>query len=88
MTTLNPVKIPRDVWLNLNNETGISVGVAMLIQNVVGGAAFVCEKSTMPNINIDGKWKIPPDEEKVNGVGGPIVWAYSYHGCTLQVGEV
>lgn len=88
MATLPRVMIPKGVWVDVNDETSIAVGLALLVQNVSkSGDCWLCEKVTEPVINVDGAWLIRPSEEKVNGVGAVRVWAYSHTGSIIQVGE-
>lgn len=86
MATLPPVDVPARTMVDINAATGIGSGLALQIQNVLGGVAWLIESTLEPDFNVVSGDKLVPDEILVNDAGAEIVWAYSSTGCTLQVG--
>lgn len=83
-TSLPPVKISRNEWVDLYAATGISVGTRIVIQNIGKSEVILTEASIEPTANF-GQNKLPSREFFTNVAGNVGAWAYSGRGSKLQV---
>lgn len=87
-TALPAVKLPKNVWVDIYAETGITIGKQIIIQNTGGNRALLCESLAVPTPAI-GYNVIPPDDYVTNATTGTVgAWAYSSGSTRLQVEEV
>jgi len=85
-TSLTPVTLPANTWVDLYDATSITIGVQLTIQNTGKDHARVSESLAEPisttgsnNLNID---------KFISSATTPVgVWAISRLGTTLQVEE-
>jgi len=89
--TLANVDIPAGTWTDVNTETGISVGIAMIIQNLGSEVVKIVRKTTGTPTDADGFNKLRPTEENDSwfdvDAGEPRVWAWSRLVTTINVQE-
>jgi hypothetical protein len=54
--TIQPIKILSGVWTSLNNESGVAVGDAMIVQNIgmPGDIISLATSSTAPSVDFKG----------------------------------
>lgn len=86
-TSLPPVKLPADTWVDLYDETGITIGVQLLVQNTGKDHARISESLAQP-ISTTGSNNLLVNiflESTTSPVGA---WAISRLGTILQVEEV
>ena len=83
-TSLPPVKLSPNVWVDLYDATGISVGVQIVIQNIGSSEAELSESATEPSGNY-GFNPVPPRNYVTSATTPVGVWAKSDTGTTLQV---
>ncbi len=88
-TSLSPVRVNPNVWVDLYDATGISVGVKIIIQNVGSSPAQLTEAATVPPIPLGttGVNIISDREYLTNATSAVGAWAFSKLGTTLQVEE-
>ncbi len=84
--SLPPVVLPRNVWVDLYAETGITTGVKLIIQNTGKSEVMLTEDDTKPFSGY-GHNKLPPREFFTNDSGSIGAWAFSSRGSKLQVEE-
>lgn len=89
-TSLSPVRINPNEWVDLYDATGITIGVQLIIQNVGSSPAQLTESLTSPPLPIGttGINIINDREFLTNATSAVGAWAYSKRGTTLQVEEV
>jgi len=85
-TSLTPVKIPGNTWVDLYDETGLTIGVQLLIQNIGSSDALLSESATEPNLS-SGYNIIIARQYLTNDSANVGAWAFSGNGTTLQVEE-
>lgn len=85
-TSLPPVILPRNVWVNLYTETGITAGIRIIIQNIGKDEAILTESAAQPTSGF-GHNKIPSRDYVTNESANVGAWAYSSRGTKLQVEE-
>ena len=86
-TSLTPVELPRNTWVDIYDATGILAGTQVIIQNTGSSEVDLTESATQPGID-DGTLginKIPPRVYFTNLAANVGAWAYSQTGSTLQV---
>ncbi len=83
-TSLPPVTIPRNVWIDLYAETGLTVGVKLIIQNIGRDEVVLTEASSEPTSGY-GHNKLMSRLFLTNATGNVGAWAYSSFGTKLQV---
>ena len=86
-TSLLPVPLPPETWVDLYSSTGLSVGAQLIIQNRRTDDVFLTESATEPSgliANLGGNPLIGK-EFFTNVTGNVGAWAYSYKGGSLQV---
>lgn len=91
-TSLLPVTLPGNTFVDLYAATGIVVGTKLLIQNTGSSEALLTESLAEPSsINAVGFNSIPPRLFLTNddtAVGANVgAWAFAKTGSTLQVEE-
>ena len=88
-TSLLPVSLPADTWVDLYLSTGISVGTQLIIQNRRTDEVFLTESAVEPSglIASLGGNPLVGKEFFTNVTGNVGAWAYSYKGGSLQVEE-
>jgi len=86
-TSLLPVSLPADTWVDLYSSTGLSVGAQLIIQNRRTDDVFLTESATLPSglIASLGGNPLVGKEFFINVAGNVGAWAYSYKGGSLQV---
>lgn len=85
-TSLPPVTIPPNTWVDLYDETSIIVGTQIIIQNTGSSEALLSESATEPD-NASGYNTIVPRVYLTNESAAVGAWAFSDNGTTLQVEE-
>lgn len=85
-TSLPPVVLPRNVWVDLYAETGITPGTSIIIQNTGKDEAILTESATKP-ISGYGLNKLPSRDYVTNEAANVGAWAFSSRGTKLQVEE-
>jgi hypothetical protein len=85
-TSRLPVPIPENTWVDLYAETGITIGVQLMVQNIGSAKAFLVESSLQP-VGEYGFNEITPKEYLTNIPQNIGAWAFSNTGTTLQVEE-
>lgn len=88
-TSLSPVSLPANTWVDLYSVTGISVGTQLIIQNRRTDDVFLSESAIEPSgliADIGGN-KLIGKEFFTNVIGNVGAWAYSEKGGSLQVEE-
>jgi len=85
-TSLPEVKIPINLWVDLYDTTGISVGTQLIIQNKGDAEADLSESALEP-IGTTGSNKISQYAYLTNVAGNVGAWAFSKLGTVLQVEE-
>lgn len=88
-TSLSPVRVNPNSWVDLYDATGITIGVQIIIQNIGSSQGQLTEAATIPPIPIGttGINVISSREFLTNSSGAVGAWAYSKRGTTLQVEE-
>ena len=86
-TSLTPVSIPPDTWVDLYLSTGLNVGAQLIIQNRRTDDVFLTESATEPSGLIASLGGNPLTGKQffTNVAGNVGAWAYSYKGGSLQV---
>lgn len=84
--SLPSIKIQPNAWIDLYAESGITVGVQLIMQNIGGGEAILSESVLIPT-DIVGHNTIVPRSYLTNSASSVGAWAYSSTGTTLQVEE-
>lgn len=74
--TLNNVVLPANTWVDLYSETGITVGVKILLQNLGSTNIRIATKTTAP-LAADGFKRVNPNQQATNETGDSGAWAYS-----------
>ena len=82
--SLPPVNLPRNTWVNLYASTGITVGTALIIQNIGAKEAILTESLDEPTSGY-GHNKLMSRLFFINTDGNIGAWAYSSFGTKLQV---
>lgn len=85
-TSLPPVILPRNKWVDLYAETGIVTGTQIILQNIGKDEVILTESATEPTSGY-GHNKIPSREFFTNDSGSVGAWAYTSRGSKLQVEE-
>ena len=85
-TSLPPVKLPKNTWVDLYAETGITAGLKLVAQNTGASLAILTESAIKPTSGF-GFNEIEPNEFFVNASGNVGAWAFSSRGTQLQVEE-
>lgn len=83
-TSLPPVTIPRNTWIDLYDATGITVGVQIIIQNIGSSDAKLVESVSDPS-DSSGFNSIPVRSFLTNAASSVGAWAFSDTGTTLQI---
>lgn len=85
-TSLTPVTLPANTWIDLYDDTGISVGVQLIIQNIGSDEARLSESAVEP-ISTTGYNNLLLNTY-LTSTSTPVgAWAISRLGTTLQVEE-
>ncbi|HHZ69085.1 MAG TPA: hypothetical protein EYN54_02120 [Methylococcaceae bacterium] len=85
-TSLPPVILPRNVWVDIYAETGIAAGTKLIIQNIGRDETVLTESATQPTSGY-GLNKLPSRQYVTNEASNVGAWAYSSRGTKLQVEE-
>lgn len=85
-TSLPPVILPRNVWVDLYAETGITPGTSLIIQNIGRDETVLTESATEPTSGY-GHNKLPSRQYVTNETANVGAWAYSSRGTKLQIEE-
>jgi len=85
--SLPAVKLPSNKWVDLYDDTGITVGVKLVIQNTGTSQVILVEDSSQPPTNPPGSNVVKADQYVTNKTGNIGAWAFSSDGSTLQVEE-
>lgn len=83
-TSLPPVTIPKNTWVDLYDATGITIGVQLIIQNTGSSESKLVESLAEPT-EASGFNLIPPRDYLTNAASAVGAWAFSDTGTTLQV---
>jgi len=83
-TSLPPVILPRNKWVDIYAETGITAGTKIIIQNIGKDEVVLTESATEPDSGY-GLNKLPSRNYVTNSDGNIGAWAYSSRGSKLQV---
>ena len=86
-TSLPPVRLPPNVWVDIYAETGIVTGTKLIIQNTGSSEADLVESATIPDSPTTGYNSIPTREFFTNADANVGAWAKSKTGGKLQVEE-
>lgn len=88
-TSLSPVTIPENTWVDLYAATGILAGTQLIVQNTGSSEAALTESATLPTLPFYsvGYNLLPVKEFFTNASGNVGGWAFSSTGTTLQVEE-
>ncbi len=86
-TSLPPVRVPVNVWVDIYDATGIGAGVKIIVQNVGSSPCQLTESAAEPPIPLGstGVNLIDPREFFTNVASNVGAWAFSKRGTTLQV---
>lgn len=86
-TSLPPVSIPSNTWIDLYAATGIGAGTKIIVQNTGSRRVVLTEASTEPPIppGSIGVNIIDTREFFTNFAANVGAWAFSKSGSTLQV---
>lgn len=86
-TSLPPVSVPANIWIDLYAATGIAGGTKIIIQNTGSRRGVLTESSTEPPIppGLTGVNVIDPRDFFTNLAANVGAWAFSKTGTTLQV---
>ena len=85
-TSLPPVILPRNKWVDIYSETGISAGTRIIIQNIGKDEVVLTESASQPTSGY-GQSKLPSRQFFINKAANIGAWAYSSRGSKLQVEE-
>ena len=85
-TSLPPVKLPSNTWVDLYAETSIVAGTQLIIQNLGASKARVSESATEPTLQ-SGYNSLLEKQYLTNDSANVGAWAYSHAGTILQVEE-
>ena len=85
-TSLPPVTLTDNVWVDLYDVTGIVVGTQLIIQNIGSSEALLSESASEPT-TVSGYNIIPTRTYLTNTTANIGAWAFSENGTTLQVEE-
>ena len=83
-TSLSPVEIPSNTWVDLYAATGISVGTQITFQNV-GSSEVITTESLLEPVSVDGHNTLEARKFFSNTASNIGAWAFSLLGSTLQV---
>ncbi|PHS02417.1 MAG: hypothetical protein COA78_21085 [Blastopirellula sp.] len=83
-TSLPPVVLSRNVWVDLYAETGITAGTQLIIQNIGKDEVVLTESATQPTSGY-GLNRLPSRKYVTNEPANVGAWAYSSFGSKLQV---
>ncbi|HHZ70934.1 MAG TPA: hypothetical protein EYN54_11805 [Methylococcaceae bacterium] len=86
MAQLPPVILNANTWVNVYAETGITVGVKLIIQNNGDNMTILADSLSEPTSNF-GFNNIPPSEYLISAAIPDGVWARSELGSIIQVAE-
>jgi hypothetical protein len=86
-TSLLPVSLPANTWVDLYASTSVSVGIRLIIQNRRTTSVFLTESATEPSGLIASLGGNPTSGKAffTNVAGNVGAWAYSERGGMLQV---
>jgi hypothetical protein len=84
--SLPSVILPRNKWVDLYAETGITIGTSIIAQNT-GKDEIILTESLAEPVGAVGHHKLPTREFFVNSAGNIGAWALSSRGSKLQVEE-
>ena len=85
-TSLPPVTLQPEIWLDIYAETGIFAGTQITIQNTGSSVVKLVESATEPAVG-SGFNSLPEREYVINETANVGAWAKSKTGGTLQVEE-
>ncbi len=85
-TSLPPVILPRNKWIDLYAETSIVAGTKLIVQNIGKSEVILTESATKPTSGF-GLNKLPSRDFFTNSASNVGAWAYSSRGSKLQVEE-
>lgn len=88
-TSLSPVSLPVETWVDLYAATGITIGVQLIIQNRRTDDVFLSESVSAPTGLIAdlGGNQLVGKKFFTNTTGNVGAWAYSVKGGSVQVEE-
>ena len=84
-TSLSPVTIPGNIWVDLYAETGILVGTKIIVQNSGSSEVKLTESAGQPPLTNVGVNPLRVRDFFTNIDGNVGAWAFSDTGTTLQV---
>lgn len=78
--TLPNVALPRNVWVDIYAETGISPGTKIVIENLGSAPVQLVVSASQPSgpRDPDGFQRLQPRSQKINQSGDSGVWARSH----------
>lgn len=85
-TSLTSVKLPLNTWVDIYTETGITVGVQIIIQNLGDATARLSESASEP-ISTTGYNIIEESQYLTNVTSNVGAWGFSRKGTIIQVEE-
>ncbi len=85
-TSLTPVTVPKNTWVDIYAASGITPGTQMIIQNTGSSEAKLYESAVQP-IASTGYNIIPPRLYLTSETIPVGAWAFSETGTTLQCEE-
>lgn len=87
--SLANVDLAAGTWVDLNDATSISVGDAMVIQNLGGDVVKLVKKTTGTPTDANGFNKLRPTDEDNSWIqvdaGEPTIWAWSRIATQINV---
>lgn len=86
-TSLPSVRLPANTWVDIYDETGITAGTQLIIQNSGSSEVILVESATEPNTNTTGSNSLPTRNFFTNAASNVGAWAYTETGGKLQVEE-
>jgi len=86
-TSLIPVPLPAETWVDIYDSTGLSIGTKLIIQNRRSDDVFLSESASAPTglIADIGANPLVGKQFFTNLTGNIGAWAYSIKGGLLQV---
>jgi len=74
--TVTNIILPAGVWVDLYDESGITVGTRIQVQNITTDDVILCTKATVPT-GSEGHQLLRPGVFLTNEIGDSGAWAYS-----------
>lgn len=82
--TLPNITLPKGVWVDLYDESGITVGVQIVVQSLSSGSVRLSSMAAEPS-GADGFQLLNEGIEATNGDGDLGAWAMSMVGGAVNV---